>query len=119
MAALTLFWWDLGVKGDRRQGKQHHRWRRQWRNLSALVVVMFGVGAIAGLSASRWSSIPAPIAGDDMTPALRLPQVPQPLVFNGRPQVAPLPRFDEVWDCQVVVVGGSLGGVAAAAHAMA
>lgn len=37
---------------------------------------------------------------------------------NGRPQLSPLPQAQEVWECEVVVVGGSLGGVAAAAHAM-
>lgn len=37
---------------------------------------------------------------------------------NGRPQLSPLPTPQEVWNCEVVVVGGSLGGVAAAAHAM-
>jgi len=80
---------------------------------------MFGVGAIAGLTASRWSPTPAPGAGGDISPALQLSQVPQPLMFNGRPQVNPLPNFEEVWECQVAVIGGSLGGVAAAAHAMA
>lgn len=37
---------------------------------------------------------------------------------NGRPQLVPQPTVEEVWDCEVVVVGGSLGGVAAATHAM-
>ncbi|PSN17293.1 NAD(FAD)-dependent dehydrogenase, partial [filamentous cyanobacterium CCP5] len=37
---------------------------------------------------------------------------------NGRPQLDPLPRAEEVWECEVVVVGGSLGGVAAAHQAM-
>ncbi|WP_008318133.1 FAD-dependent oxidoreductase [Leptolyngbya sp. PCC 6406] len=37
---------------------------------------------------------------------------------NGRPQLWPLPPAAEVWQCEVVVVGGSLGGVAAAFHAM-
>ncbi|NJN01831.1 MAG: FAD-dependent oxidoreductase [Leptolyngbyaceae cyanobacterium RM1_1_2] len=37
---------------------------------------------------------------------------------NGRPQLSPLPVAQEVWECEVVVVGGSLGGVAAASHAM-
>lgn len=37
---------------------------------------------------------------------------------NGRPQLSPLPQAAEVWDCEVVVVGGSLGGIAAASHAM-
>ncbi|XGV99025.1 MAG: FAD-dependent oxidoreductase [Leptolyngbya sp. BL-A-14] len=47
---------------------------------------------------------------------------PQPILLppleNGRPQLYPLPVTDEEWQCEVVVVGGSLGGVAAAAHAM-
>lgn len=36
----------------------------------------------------------------------------------GWPKVSPLPKAKEVWECEVVVVGGSLGGVAAASHAM-
>ncbi len=35
-----------------------------------------------------------------------------------RPTVSPLPDAKEVWNCEVVVIGGSLGGVAAASHAM-
>ncbi|PSN18362.1 NAD(FAD)-dependent dehydrogenase [filamentous cyanobacterium CCP5] len=37
---------------------------------------------------------------------------------NGRPTLSPLPVAEETWQCQVVVIGGSLGGVAAASHAM-
>ncbi len=37
---------------------------------------------------------------------------------NGRPVLSPLPQAQEVWQCEVVVVGGSLGGVGAAVHAM-
>ena len=37
---------------------------------------------------------------------------------NGRPQLSPLPPAEEVWECEVVVVGGSLGGVAAATQSM-
>lgn len=40
------------------------------------------------------------------------------LLANGRPQLYPLPTIKEVWQCEVIVVGGSLGGVAAASHAM-
>ncbi|MGA9377517.1 MAG: FAD-dependent oxidoreductase, partial [Phormidium sp.] len=40
------------------------------------------------------------------------------LLPNGRPRLDPLPATKEVWQCEVVVVGGSLGGVAAASHAM-
>ena len=37
---------------------------------------------------------------------------------NGRPHLNPLPIAEEVWNCEVVVIGGSLGGVAAASEAM-
>ena len=37
---------------------------------------------------------------------------------NGRPQMSPLPQVQETWECEVVVVGGTLGGIGAAAHAM-
>ncbi|WOD39112.1 FAD-dependent oxidoreductase [Nodosilinea sp. E11] len=103
------------MRGDRKQIQR----RIRWRNLSGLTVVMFGVGAIAGLSASRWSPTPSPGAGGEITPALTLRRVPQPVAFNGRPQLDPLPNVEEVWECQVAIVGGSLGGIAAAAHAMA
>lgn len=35
-----------------------------------------------------------------------------------RPQLSPLPAPQETWTCEVVVIGGSLGGVAAASHSM-
>lgn len=38
---------------------------------------------------------------------------------NGRPTLSPLPLAEEVWECEVVVIGGSLGGVAAASQSMA
>jgi hypothetical protein len=38
--------------------------------------------------------------------------------LNGRPNLAPLPEAKETWNCEVVVVGGTLGGVAAAAQSM-
>lgn len=37
---------------------------------------------------------------------------------NGRPQLSPLPPPQQVWECEVVVVGGSLGGIAAASQSM-
>jgi hypothetical protein len=40
------------------------------------------------------------------------------IAAHGRPLVQPLPEPEEVWDCEVVVIGGTLGGVAAASHAM-
>ncbi len=38
--------------------------------------------------------------------------------INGRPQLSPLPKAKDVWECEVVVIGGTLGGVGAAAQAM-
>ncbi len=38
--------------------------------------------------------------------------------MSGRPQLSPLPKPQEVWDCEVVVVGGGLGGISAASQAM-
>ncbi len=37
---------------------------------------------------------------------------------TGWPRLHPLPEAAEIWECEVAVVGGSLGGVAAAHHAM-
>ncbi|NEQ33094.1 MAG: FAD-dependent oxidoreductase [Leptolyngbya sp. SIO4C5] len=81
---------------------------RQW--LSYL-----GLGAALLLSACQ------PRAFSGTTPialSSALGQLPQPRQFNGRPQLDPLPSPQAVWQCQVVVIGGSLGGVAAAAQAM-
>lgn len=40
------------------------------------------------------------------------------LTPTGFPQLSPLPTPGETWECSVIVVGGSLGGVAAASVAM-
>jgi hypothetical protein len=40
------------------------------------------------------------------------------LAANGRPLLSPLPQAKEVWTCEVVVIGGTVGGIAAASHAM-
>ncbi|MGG6295164.1 FAD-dependent oxidoreductase [Leptolyngbya sp. AN02str] len=53
---------------------------------------------------------PAEIDSGAIAPAVFLP--------NGRPSTAAFPQAAEVWECEVAVVGGSLGGIAAAAHAM-
>ena len=41
-----------------------------------------------------------------------------PILANGRPNLMPLPTAQDTWECEVVVLGGSLSGVAAAYHAM-
>ena len=95
------------------------RWPLQWRAISALAIATFGGGALAGLMASRLSPAPSTEVYQNISPALGVSRLPQPVALNGRPQIHPLPPVEEVWECQVAVVGGSLGGVAAAAHAMA
>lgn len=94
------------------------RWRIKWKRVSGLAFGMFGAGAVAGLMASRLPS-PNGATTQDLSPVLQVSQVPQPVAFNGRPQINPLPPIDEIWECQVAVIGGTLGGVAAAGHAMA
>jgi hypothetical protein len=84
---------------------------------------MFAAGMLSSLAAYRLapaSSQSVEVWQADMNPELQLhPPLGQPLQFNGRPRLEPLPAAAEVWECEVVVVGGSLGGVAAATHAMA
>lgn len=51
--------------------------------------------------------------------AVVTPPSPPLTLANGRPNLTPLPQPQETWQCDVAVIGGSLGGVAAAYHAMA
>jgi hypothetical protein len=102
--------------------RQHQRRSQKLKILSTLAVGMFGVGVLTSLAASRYpleNVDSSKVWTQELSPSLKLAQVPQPVALNGRPQPYPLPNFQEIWECQVVVVGGSLGGVAAARHAMA
>jgi len=91
----------------------------KFKVLSGLAIGMFGMGMLTGLTASRWSPETTAAAWEqDIAQSLGYVKVPQPLALNGRPQLSPLPQIEEVWECQVAVVGGSLGGIAAAVHAM-
>ncbi|MEB3356389.1 MAG: FAD-dependent oxidoreductase [Synechococcales bacterium] len=83
--------------------------------------------ALVSLSAWRWfgvdstakggRSLPTP-AVVGIAPLTQLARFSVPLYGDGRPHLFPKPDAEEVWLCEVVVVGGSLGGTAAAAHAM-
>ncbi len=61
-----------------------------------------------------WACAPQPGREEVVMP----PSPPPLMLANGRPNLTPLPQPQEIWECQVVVIGGSLGGVAAAYHAM-
>ncbi len=76
------------------------------------------------LNAQSWTWLPNQIltgvsSGGEIqktsTPTATVNPVVTP---TGWPQLAPLPAAQETWECSVIVVGGSLGGVAAASHAM-
>lgn len=63
------------------------------------------------------------ISGCQQQKLVEVPTIASPsrsisMLANGRPNLMPLPVAQETWQCDVVVIGGSLGGVAAAYHAM-
>ena len=81
------------------------------------VMLFLGV-VVSGAAARTWQITKTtkgsiePIAQDANTPLKLFDQ-------NGYPILNPPPPLDaEVWECEVAVVGGSLGGVAAAYHSM-
>jgi hypothetical protein len=93
------------------------------------IKLMSVLGFLAGISVSvfyahyqEWLSN---LALSQIQPSGEKQPTPTPtekakLLFTptGWPLPSPLPAAKEVWECEVVVVGGSLGGVAAASHAM-
>ncbi|MEO1352160.1 MAG: FAD-dependent oxidoreductase [Cyanobacteria bacterium J06635_15] len=78
------------------------------RGLAALAT--FGIAVCAAACTQPVAEVSAP-AVEPLPP-------PPPILANGRPNLIPQPAAQEVWECEVVVIGGSLGGVAAASHAM-
>lgn len=96
------------------------------RLLTAPLLAIAGLGigisaAVITLESSRWVAPTSDevrlratlgIAAINTTAAALVP------LPHGRPKLFPLPPADDVWTCEVVVIGGSLGGVAAASHAM-
>jgi hypothetical protein len=101
------------------------------QQIAQLVSIAFfiPIGAAALLGAVQYftgNSQATSATGIDPVQANATPAtpLPEPKVdhlanqLNGRPQLSPLPNIQESWECDVVVVGGSLGGVAAASQAM-
>jgi hypothetical protein len=87
--------------------------RQQLRRKQALglgILSLLGFVAGMGFAALSQPERGSPVAAPE-------PEVPR-FTAHGWPLLDPLPQPDEIWECELVVVGGSLGGVAAAGQAM-
>ncbi|MDA0268597.1 MAG: FAD-dependent oxidoreductase [Cyanobacteria bacterium] len=102
------------------------RRRRQRRvHLSLIMTVGFILVALlleAFQTASSYLAQPQPVVATPLGLPGSASQTAAGLKLlqsaNGRPQLSFLPSAEEVWECDVVVLGGGLGGIAAASHAM-
>ncbi|MCL1492767.1 MAG: FAD-dependent oxidoreductase [Pseudanabaena sp. Salubria-1] len=94
--------------------KQKPSFRPKLRHI--LVMLFLGI-VISGAAARTWQISNKP---KSIEPIAQDPNSPIKLFDNnGYPILNPPPPADaEVWECDVTVVGGSLGGVAAAYHSM-
>jgi len=108
---------DLALQRKRRQ-----RWATA---LSIAATVGLASGAFFleafHLASSYWESpiaVTPGVVGRSLAASPLVSGLQKMQAANGRPQVSPLPPAHEVWECEIVVVGGSLGGIAAAAQAM-
>ena len=94
-------------------------WKGFW--LSGAISVVVGIGFALWEGTSRSPQPPEqPLltestSGATQSETAQLDGVENPDRLLAGP---PLPADRQVWTCEVVVIGGSLGGVAAAAHAM-
>ncbi|MEN9239342.1 MAG: FAD-dependent oxidoreductase [Thermostichales cyanobacterium SZTDM-1c_bins_54] len=82
------------------------------RRLWLLPLLSFLAGGLLG-SSGLWR--PATPAQVSQAVALEPPPRFTP---QGWPILDPLPTPQEIWECEVAIIGGTLGGIAAAAHAM-
>ena len=106
------------------QARQRYRRQRVLLRVGVLSIIGFGLGAgfgtVLAITQQLLGGDRAP--GNSLTKHLPSSQDGQnsgiAIAANGRPALTPLPEAKEVWTCEVIVIGGSLGGVAAAAHAM-
>ncbi|MEM6521412.1 MAG: FAD-dependent oxidoreductase, partial [Cyanobacteria bacterium P01_C01_bin.70] len=103
--------------------------RRQRKRRATFLSVLAVTGIVGGALllqafqiAASYLEVPVTVGttpvGEALTGSSALIGLQEVKAVNGRPQISPLPQAKEVWECEVVVVGGTLGGVAAAAHAM-
>lgn len=96
-------------------------WSPRFFVISSLTLLSL---ALTGHTAWRWFG-PKPLPDEPLLHAVSgfssFNAIAESVVpaANGRPKLYPLPEAEEVWQCNVVVIGGSLGGIAAASHSMA
>ena len=107
---------DIGDRLEQNQDFQHNKPSRL--KLRYVLVMLFVGVALSGAAARTWQMIGSQKPSID--PITQNPNLPLPLLDrNGFPNLNPPPPADaEVWECDVAIVGGSLGGVAAAYHSM-
>ncbi|WP_225913924.1 FAD-dependent oxidoreductase [Leptolyngbya ohadii] len=92
--------------------------------LFAFLIPVGATGLLGALQYYSWGGTVTPISSAASVPdnsAKSLdPEGIDRLVnrMNGRPTLKPLPEAKEVWECEVVVLGGTMGGVSAAAQSM-
>ena len=109
----------------RKLALKRKRRKRRVTGVSLATLLGLFIGAFlleAFQTASSYLEVPValqtPPLGQELSNSAITTGLQELQAANGRPQISPLPSAQEVWECEVVVVGGSLGGVAAASHAM-
>ncbi len=106
------------VSPGNKTSKQGPKQKRFFRWLLPVLFLLIGAG-LAAFFGNPQSPSSSPVATTPGSSQQLASAASEPkLGSNGRPQLSPLPAAQEVWQCDVVVVSGSLGGVAAAAHSM-
>jgi len=76
--------------------------------------------AMSGLPQQAWDVLTnrAIVPSSNPSQSVLPPAVTSLSKIHDRPRLDPLPKQFTIWECDVVVVGGSLGGIAAASQAM-
>ncbi|MCF2970766.1 FAD-dependent oxidoreductase [Synechococcus sp. Nb3U1] len=100
-------------RGQKRTPSRLREWVPLWVGVLSLLSFLGGMG-LAGMSRQEVSSSSSDSPVQSSSAAPELPR----FTAQGWPLLDPKPQPDQVWDCELVVIGGSLGGVAAASHAM-
>jgi hypothetical protein len=87
-----------------------------------VLFLLFLATIASGAAARTWqiTNNRSVVANNSVEQSIKVSNTNLPLFDrNGLPVLNPQPPADaEVWECEVAIVGGSLGGVAAAYHAM-